>query len=143
MGVEPARGTEALAGRVGPGVFTDLETTDRIDNWPWMVASDLRAARATAARAAPESSAPRAAAAAGMADAAAPRQQVDAGRYMPCVASSPRGWKKPASMLGWIERSEGSSDLVSAVEGDYGGRRSGSRRRQFPHRHGRDRESLS
>jgi hypothetical protein len=68
MGVEPARGTEALAGRAGPGVFTDLETTDRFDNWPWMAASDLRAARVIAARAAPESGAPRAAAAAGMSD---------------------------------------------------------------------------
>jgi hypothetical protein len=37
---------------------------------------------------------------------------------------------------GWIELAEESSDLVSAVEEGNGGRRSGSRRRQFPRRHG-------
>jgi hypothetical protein len=38
MGVEPARGTEASAGRAEPGVFTDLETSDRFNNLPWTAA---------------------------------------------------------------------------------------------------------
>jgi hypothetical protein len=99
MGVDPARRTEATAGRAGPGVLTDLERRDGF-NWPWTAASDLRAARVAAARAALERGAPRTAATAGMASAVcSSASAAGIGHYLPNMASSRRGWKKPASAL--------------------------------------------